>query len=997
MATDRPNYCQVLGLNPLTEGKYNPDSIRKRIELKKTKWSNDSNNKQNDPGMRYRSEQYVKLIPRITEVMNDPELRKREFAEGLKVLKNKAQSLRSSCIVLTDGTEVVPTSVAEEFTKGLQWDDVKKEDVFKVLNIAQGKPPSYASTNVINVFKALNDVATYTPAEMLNNLINNSKLEIDLPPLSEGSSISQIKAAFEVCEKRVNNVRTETLPEQDSYIQTMRSLKLMFKNDKDLEELIRLGRCQRELIKVFETIENEATGYKNRKYFDELLDAQKSNTLDRNLAILILQDFCYRKKIPANFSDSERNMTRCPQCETMISIGKDTVFCPNCGKNIRTTCPKCKTIQQTTNSVCIKCRFDLRNGLKDCEKSISDFRQLLQTNRVHEAEKVMAHIRDQYPWHTDVPNLRMDLERSKSKISGYRGLIAAAYDAKKVHEVKVLTDELAAQYPGILDSDPELSKWYKSCLDLYNTAESYCHKALTEPSRQKRTALYVMAIKNCPDHPKAKTKLREDPPSGPLGADGNLTNGMFQIIIEPPADEANVTYSVYRYEESGRIITDEDEPYAEFSGKEYIDRNVEPGATYYYWVYSKRWGVLSQDRIMLGPVIYIAEVDRVVIEPLDGGLHIEFDIPPGASRVRVWRASDGVNPETEIPLNGKNVYDDLGLIGGRKYSYVFVTEYDRNGTIERSMGRIFSETPIDAPEPVHNLEVQWSNLDSTYIAHWNSTSHVTLYFVEKRMSIGTLVEMKDIVSWMKPVETISVYDDGVKFSIPDGAIHYVYPVIQCGRLAVCGKPFMVANLKPFRDVEYRISNNDCVLNMVWPDDAIEARITVSNGNEIKLLEDPDAEIVTIRREEYEKDMAIRIPMGHTRRKCINMYAIYKHDGRTMPSRGFALDIHSGESKKVRYSFKRGKKNTVGIQLETDSGVYELPPMMLIQSSKGIPLKRTDGEVMWRSNGKVHIQNGKTEIEVICSGTVDTERSRLFFENDLDYYDYRFIHPLKRRS
>ena len=68
-------------------------------------------------------------------------------------------------------------------------------------------------------------------------------------------------------------------------------------------------------------------------------------------------------------------------------------------------------------------------------------------------------------------------------------------------------------------------------------------------------------------------------------------------------------------------------------------------------------------------------------------------------------------------------------------------------------------------------------------------------------------------------------------------------------------------------------------------------------------------------------------------------------------------------------------------------------MMLVQTETGIPLKRTDGEVVWRSDGPVSIQSGRGVVQATCTGLKDPKKCRLFLANDSDYYDFRFVHPL----
>lgn len=991
----RQNYCQLLGLNPLKESTYTPDAIAKKIETKRGKWANDSRNKQNDTEQRFKAERLVEMTDDMIRVFNDPMLRRREFTDGQASLKGKAQKLRMDCVILTDGTYLCPAGIAEAYTKKLHWEGVSKADVLKLAGIKEGSPPKPVNDKILNAYKGLRSVDSYTPMEMLNALINHPNLEIGLDPLSEGSSFSQIRKAFEICDKRVNSVRPDILPEQDSYIQAMRTVKLVLEPDKELSSLIAYGRCNRALIPVMETIEEEYSTQFTRSYIDELLNARLPRDVDSGMAIAILQQFCHKKKIAANFSESDSSMIRCPECGNMVQAGPNTVFCPACGKNFKTVCPACSTPQQSKNAVCIKCGFNFKDGMQKAERQALEFRMNMQNGKVGKAEKALANLKDLFPGYSGISGMSVELDKAKADIASSRKFIMDSYSRGRYYESKCAVEALAKKFPDALENDIELKQKYDDCSARYASAEVQCSKAAVADTKAKRMECYVNASEICPDHPIAKAKLREDPPTGPADPIGTLGERSFTIKFMPPADAAGVTYCIYREKNSLPTVTEDTRPLAEIPTTVYADKTLDPGVEYYYSVYSKRWGILSKEGAHIGPVMMISEVDTVTITPIDGGLRIMYEKPRGASKVRLWRSDgkDGSGIGTEIALNGATVYDDIGLVGGRKYYYLFVAEYQGRNKVERSQGVIFSETTVDAPKPVRDLKIGWNKTDGTYTAKWTTTEHVVLYSSPKKLNLsGNMVSMDDIKSWMTEIKPMVEYMDGMKFALPDGAVQYIYPIIPRGRVGIRGTELLVANLKPFRDVEYAISNKDCIITMGWPDDAIEAKLVISNGPEIKGLNDENAEIKTVRREEYMDEKQIRIPMGKARKKCVNIFAIYKLNSDTRPSRGIAIEVNSGDSKKVRYTMSR-ERGGVAIDLSTEPGVYELPPMMLVQTETGIPLKRTDGEVVWRSDGPVSIQSGRGVVQATCTGLKDPKRCRLFLANDSDYYDFRFIHPL----
>lgn len=996
MAEKRQNYCQLLGLNPLKESSYSTEAILKKIETKRGKWANDSRNKQNDTEQRFKSERLVEMTSDMERVMKDPILKRKEFSDAQALLKGKAQKLRMDCIILSDGSYIALPGSADSYTKKLHWEGVTKSDVLKLAGIKEGSPPKPASDKVLNAYKGLRAVDSYTPVEMLNALIQHPNLEIDLPPLSDGSSFSQLRNAFDICDKRVNSVRPDILPEQDSYIQTMRSVKLVLEPDKELETLIAYGKCNRALIPVMETIEQEYTTQLTRKYIDELLNAHLTKDIDNRMAIEILQQFCHKKKIAANFSETDSSMIRCPECGNMVQAGPNTVFCPSCGKNFKTVCPACGTAQQSRNQICVKCGFNFKEGMEKANRLSLDFRMNMQKGMVGKAEKSLTMLKDTYSGYAGLAGMEAELQKARTNMSTMRKLILDACAKGRFMEAKTACENLVGQYPDALADDLELKQKYSECVSRVNAADLYCQKASVADSRQQRMAMYVAAVEICPDHQLAKSKLREDPPSGPADAYGKLGDRSFTIKFMAPAEASGVTYCIYREKNSLPRITEETRPLAEVPTTVYVDKTLEPGVEYYYSIYSKRWGILSKEGAHLGPIMTISEVDKVTLEPIDGGLRIMYEKPRGATRVRLWRTDgSGSGVGTEISLNGQTVYDDIGLVGGRKYHYLFVAEYEGRNKVERSEGVVFSGTTVDAPKPVKDLKIRWNKSDGTYTAKWGTDEPVTLYCTPKKITIpGNMVKMEDIVSWMRPIEPIMEYSDGIRFSLPDGSVQYIYPIIPRGKVGIKGTELMVANLKPFRDVEKTISNKDCIITMAWPDDAAEAKLVISNG-EVRGLDDIDAEIKTVRREEYMEERQIRIPMGHSAKKCINIFALYKVNDEMIASRGIAIDVYSAECRKVSYTVRK-EKTGMRMDFTADPDVSEIPAIIAVQVAVGIPLKRTDGEVIWRSHNPVQLTQGRGSLTVQCKNLEDPARMRLFFENDSDYNMFRFMHPLYNR-
>jgi len=995
MASKTDNYCQLLGLDPFNENKYSPEDIKKKIDKMETKWANEFRNKQNDTGQRFKYHKLLEQVPEIRRCMSDPGLKKAVFTEGKKSLEGKCQRLRLDCVILADGKHIILPGILDNFVKRLHWDGVDKKQVLRLANISDGGVPKLVSEKVVNTYINLTTVDAYTPVEMLNVLIRNPNLEIRCEPLTEASSTSQLRNAFELCEKRVNSVRQDILPDQDSYITVLRSLKLIINSDKDLKDLVNYGRCSKALEPVTDMIEKEYTGQQiSRNYIDELLNIYVSG-LDQDMCVNILESFCHKKRISANFSKQDSSMIRCPSCNNMVPGGKNTMFCPFCGKNFKMVCPQCNTAQQSNNMICIKCGFNFKEGESKAQNLALSFRMDIQKGSLFKAEKDLVKLRETYATFAGLAAMEAQLRKEQTTFNTLKSMVTDSHKANKYYSAKAAGDTINQRYPGEIDNYPDVKQKYSESMQRVQNADIYCQKAAIQSDNGEMLALYVSAAEECPDHPSAKSVLKQYPPAGPVDPMGRVGNGGLTIKFEAPLDNKGVTYVIYREKNTLPNVTEETRPLTEIPNTTYSDKTLEPGVEYFYSVYSKRWGILSREAAHFGPVMILAEVEKVTIDQIDGGLRIMYEKPRGATRVRLWRADDMSGTNMEIPLNGETVYDDIGLRGGLKYHYLFVAEYETRNRVERSEGSLFSETPLDAPKPVRDMAIKRNQNDGTFTATWSTKSPVKLFCSEKKYTIqGNMVKMDDIKSWMTEIKPVQEYIDGMRFNLPDGTVQYIYPVIPLGNMGIKGTEIMVANLKPFRDVEKIINNKDCILTMVWPNNAISAKLVISSG-EAKDFNDPTAEIMTVRREEYNEDKLIRIPMGKSPKKCINLFATYNIDGEIIHSRGMVIDVYSAECKKVRYTMESGRKESL-LNISTDQDVQSLPAIVIVKVDVGIPLRKGDGEIIWSSDGEVALAQGARSLRVDLKGHRDIEHMRVFFSNEEDYNLFRFIHPLYTR-
>ena len=996
----KENYYWLLGLNPLKEDCYSNESVSAAIDYMERRWTEESRDRQNDAGRRFRSQCYLEAVQDIRNVMSDPDLRKKELEEALKLLASKASRLRKDSVTLHNGTPVRVSGSAESLMKKLRWDGVGVGDLVSMSGVMEHDPSYVATDTVLTAFQAMTAVGAFTPSEMLNDLISDEKLEIETGEINDGSPPEKIRDAFDQCEKRVNNVRPEVLPKQDSYIQALRAVKLALKSDELLSELTEYGKCQRALVPVFEIIEDEYIHPQNRAYIDELMSIYLTDPeVDVDLAIRALEDFCIRKRFIVNFSESDSSMVRCPHCKSFVETGNEVMCCSICGHLIKTVCPKCNTKQSSANKACVKCGFDLEAGWEKALEIEKKAAGLASAGLISAAEDAARDLREGYSTYPAVEDLEQKIETAKAYLTSGKKKIEQSYRLKRYSEAVDLTRDMLVHYKRFIEEDPEIENIYKESEKRLHEADRLFEKAMRAADSRSRTELCVAAAERCPDHTMISSLLGSNAPSPPADASAKVSEGMVLIRYAVPGDRSGVTFCIYREEFSLPEVDERTIPIAEVGGCFYIDESAEPGVDYYYTVMSKRWGVLSEEGTSCGPATVFAEAQNVSVDPLEDGLRLYFEKPKNCSRVRIWRKSGSGDEEVEIQGGGP-VIEDRGLCGGCVYYYLFVAEYESpDGRVNRSSGLVFSGTTAVFPDPVRDMKVSWNKADGTFTAEWTGDENVVLYSSPKSIRMhGLLIKLGDVDSWMTKIEPIEKRKGRIRFSLPDGAVQYIYPMIPVGRYAVRGLEVLVADLKPFRDMNWDIMGSDCILTMSWPQGAESAVLVITDsGNPAGGPNDLDGERMTVSAEAYSKERMIRLPMGSRPRRTVTIFAVYDAEGKKITSRGMTFEIVAGTCRTLRYSAESGrsKDSNIRVTIESESDVEFIPPVIAVCREEGIPLRRNDGEVIWRSEVPIRLSRGRIAFRIEARPGDDVRHMRLFFEKDEDYSSFRFVHPLYR--
>ena len=1000
----RENYCRLLGLNPFKESEVSEQSIREHIERAESEWTKEQTSPTLTKKQKYLCGEYLKLVPDIRCTMDSPILRREEFEAARDILRRKSSKLRGEAIIVQDGGVYISSNVADEFAKKLNWKGLDGKTLILASGIKVIPAPRPISNAVSNAFRMMNDVNVFSPYTLLNRLIDIPDMDLSIEKVEPGCPPDTLRTAYDSVNKRINNIKNGKIPHHDTYLMAVRAVKSIVSTDEGLAELLSYGRCMEVLEPAFEKMDEDCGHQFSRAYIDNLLTEYVSGTdADPDLCLRLLEDYCVRRQFPANFSAAESKLDTCPRCKAMIFTGDNCFYCPCCGSAINSICPCCGRAQTSANKNCVSCGIDMPMALKSAIDSEGRIRNMIAGGHMDEATAELRELEDKYPSFDPLPQIKVKVHENIGRMNSLRDTVMDDFMTHSYFHLRNTVSESLVDFPNLLERE-DIKIRYDEAVAKYDEADRICVRAAGAPEAEARD-LYIQASELCPDHPDALAKLSAYPPDGPADAEIQSDPDCIQIRYAVPEDRRGMTFCIYRNSGSVPEVDPSTLPLAEIEGWNYADQTAEPGVEYYYRIYSKRWGVLSQEYAECGPGLIMREVTNVTITPVDDGLKLSYVPPAGASRVRIWRKESGTpageGEEAELIHNDTGTVIDEGLEEGTTYYYLFVAEYDIDGRPERSYGSIYSGVTAVLPQPIRDLAVRWDRERACYTAEWTGPRDAVLYYANSRDSVpGEHVSLKDLSTRMNRIEPLDSDDGQYRFTLPDATVTYICPTVTVGNTTVRGRECVVANLRPFRNLAKSVEDHVCRLTMDWPADADYAYVTIKGRDQDGALREWEQRTDW---DEYKAKGCLEVPLKGSVRTSVTVSAEYLIDGKELRSIGITTDVYSGTWSRINYtldteSVKGDRKKTRVVIKMSCPGETVIPRCVMVACDGHIPLRQKDGQVIWESDDPLILVDGATVVSFVTpKDGVDLSAMRLFFADRADYDKFGFVHPVYRRK
>jgi hypothetical protein len=947
----RENAFVLLELDPGAGLKW--PAIELVLKRKKTEWS------MPHPSRKLEYQQYRSWVPELEAVLRDDARRKQEADEAVKILKKQRAGVMQE----------LDNRVAVTGAKGyLTEDDVKTLTSAGTGRYAEKEVRDRAAARKLTIRKP-------APAATAKPRLDAS-LEKEIRSFLLIAGASDLYALLDV---QRSTTTTELRRRADEKYQEVRTHGDKTRADVNARDKL-LGHC----LKIFDDeaqrakydsslaserlkdIEDHArtagAGEKRLRaaVSDELIRLGRKKGLSQEEVVAVLVEIAAQGKwvleVPA--AAPSPSPACCGNCGDLGAPGAKG--CPACGMPYEIACPKCKAINPTAAQICcnVSCRFEVGN-MHLAERSLRSAKAI-QREDPRRASVLAAEALGYWPGHPEAATLKADLDRAEAEIQILEQAIRKAIGERTFEAIHRPLADLARQAPD----QPELAEWRRHTdRALAETAGHVTRARAHETAGRIDEALsaFDAALAVCTDCQAAKDGQNRCPPAAPTNLRVTATVTGVSLNWNASPTRGRLEYLVVRRSGSPPTRPSDGETVVRTPGLTYLDAAAEPGKHLYYAIFTERGTARSHQSTSAGPLVRPAEVADLKAIARDGAVTLQWTPPPGATAVEVWRmiasppSGRGVGFKvTAVTLASAT---DTVLTNNVVYGYRVVAVF--NGTDGRAVlsgGITISSMPSKPPQPVKDLSVV--RLADEFQATWTSPSiaNVQLRILEQRplLKYGDLVSCLSLTTLGRIVPASGPGRANGK--LDQKGIAFLLPITILGDTAVIGRSIPLTWVDDVEQLKVAVDGGEFSATWRWPKGVDSVLATWRPDDYPSSPTDPKAKQHRCARSEYDRHGGLRRPLPATDRFFVAVYASVECGGEWQFASGAAPGARAIVNSALccraayrilaerRFGFLRTGQHV--LELNVDNAV-ELPELVLVAKSGGMPLDPTNGVVVLR--------------------------------------------------
>lgn len=995
--TSAPNYFDLLGLSPADP--WDEKKFEQALEAKRSEWARKSNMVGN---VAMEAKRNLSRYAEIQRVMSDPVERDIQAIAAQKEheVQHKArlEELHRQ-VEITNGKGVLEQTELDKFVADFK-DTLSEREIRKLIRVPVKAPEAQqtSGTQLLDptTLKTINEGLHFLQKSDLYELLGLSDLT---------SNLVLSKAAQELYEDMQR--RQPKTPEVTATSMLAGHARIIFKTD-EMRRKYNESQHQGQLTALLEEFEKSVNrGKEKTLHIGQVtlfLKKAREGGWSEEEARARLQEYARLRKwfLEMPVLEKEADELRCGNCKAPNP--KEQKICKRCGSELLIICPDCGQRVPPDEAGCGKCGFPVGNRY-EVDNLLADCRDLLVRKLVEQAEQKLRGIEDL--WSPKTPDKRGNQiqEMRKEVQQLLQNLTESTKHIETLlsqHQFFTARAYLTRQTSVLINQ----ASYAQKINDAIAHAQALLKQASMHSAADSKTDLCLQALQICADYQEAKDLLRMLPPSAP----SNLQfreNGSTISLQWTTSPTRNVNYQIIRKTGSPPISPNDGLVLATVSGHIYEDTQPEIGLPTFYAVFATLADIPSRDAALLQRPVFLLRNVTEVKTRVDSQ-RVELSWQAHSRIAGLWIVRKEQTPPTSsndgihlIPLDHSHLVDD-SVENGHLYYYAIYSQFtDYAGKLIHSDGVVVSARPEAAPSPImsldieshkttrgHEVRLRWSAPEKGQAAILKSRSKPSL-------RVGETIAQNDLTTYG---QILVDKPDSFTDTWTQSDVAYYTPLVIFQGIVYAGPSRRVAVIDDVSDLRYQNLGSAIRLNWTWPANCHEVLVTYDHQTWPQ-LDETTQRYQKVTRIEYEHRGYHDIKgIPNADHYIVVAAVIIQGDDRII---GSGLRLHARlvgkiviiyEIKIVRHLL--GPKKRL-LQVTVRGSVVSLPTLLLMTKQGRLPLRKEEGELLYRLNGSAFVEN-ILEKELPEKTFAPRTFGKLYLEDDKMYEAVTIHHPSEEK-
>lgn len=1001
--TSTPNLYILLGLNP--DDPWDKNHALDVLEEKRSEWSRKSNGVGN---AMLEAKRNLALVSRLRDIITDPDpterkhladVAKQERAAGSKAKIDLFE--RQLDILLGKGflEQNELDKLITDFKDVLSEKEIRRRITVPIRPVGAQGPKEQQQLDPTMV-KSINDKLQLLQKQDLYDLLG-------LPDTTSNEELSRAaQALYEDMQRRQPKTTEVTMQsELAGYAKTIFKSKEMRAKYNESRRLSKFNA----LLEEFEKIVNMgAAGNKAKMLYAgqvvKFLERAARDGWSEQEARDRLSEHAKKRswmlEVPTIDINAEKQ--RCGFCKTINE--KNHKYCTGCNRELQATCPDCGRTARSDDVGCVSCGFAIGNRYL-VDDLLGSAKNFLSQHDLQNAERELRNAEE--AWQPKKKDARLQ------HIQELRAEVARTMQAqqKSVEQLKhyISARQFYTARDHLLQQRADAIPDRESYLQTINTelaqAQNLLKQAKATNNADQKIELCLQALRSCTDYKDARDLLSTVPPSPP----GNLQakKGGSSVSLQwTPSPTRNVSYKIVRKTRAQPVSVKDGVVLATVAGRVYEDEHPEIGISTFYAVFAALEDITSVDAAALArPVMIIEDVKDVKARIDNNLIELSWQAPPNVQNIIVVRkqqtAPTSMRDGTQISALDSTRVVDRAVHNGTRYFYNIYCQFrDYDGQPVTSPGVTSSATPEPPPDIISSLDISSTPAGQGYevLIRWSPPAKGDAVILKSQgdpdlrpgetvpraalTRYGTLLQQRPnscTDSWSQP------------------GVAYYTPVVLFQNMAYVGTPQRYAVVDDVKNLTYQNLGSAIRLNWAWPANCQEVLVTYDYRGWPQITNNsPNLSKVT--RAEYEYKGYYDIRGTQNCDYYIVVAAVIRQNADQIIGSGARIQARLASKIIITYEIKMPrslfgpKKRLLHISARSAGS---LPTLVIVSKQGRLPLRKEEGEPIFRLEGPVPIE-GELEYELPDRSFGPRTFGKLYLEDDRMYEVVTIHHPSEEK-